>query len=60
MEDSIRKILEYIGEDPSREGLLDTPRRVTKAWEFMCSGYTQDPMDIQKKLSSVVQIMRWL
>jgi len=49
VEDSIRKILEYIGEDPSREGLLDTPRRVTKAWEFMCSGYTQDPMDILKK-----------
>ncbi len=49
MEDSIRKVLEYIGEDPSREGLLDTPKRVTKAWEFMCSGYDQDPIEIMRK-----------
>ena len=49
MEDSIRKILEHIGEDPTREGLLDTPKRVTKAWEFMCSGYNQDPIEIMRK-----------
>jgi len=49
VEDSIRKVLEYIGEDPSREGLLDTPKRVTKAWEFMCSGYDQDPIEIMRK-----------
>ncbi len=49
VEDSIRKVLEHIGEDPSREGLLDTPKRVTKAWEFMCSGYDQDPIEIMRK-----------
>ena len=48
MEDSVKKILEHIGEDPQREGLLDTPRRVQKAWEFMCSGYTQDPKEIMQ------------
>ena len=49
MEDSVRKILEHLGEDPSREGLLDTPKRVQKAWEFMCGGYAQDPKEIINK-----------
>ncbi|MGB3750485.1 MAG: GTP cyclohydrolase I FolE [Arcobacteraceae bacterium] len=48
MEDSVKKILEHIGEDPQREGLLDTPKRVQKAWEFMCSGYKQDPKEIMQ------------
>ena len=46
MENSVIEILEHIGEDPSREGLVDTPRRVKKAWEFMCGGYAQDPKEI--------------
>jgi len=49
LEQSVKKILEHIGEDPNREGLLDTPKRVQKAWEFMCSGYTQDPKEIIQK-----------
>jgi len=48
LENSVRKILEHIGEDPTREGLLDTPKRVQKAWEFMCSGYNQDPKEIMQ------------
>jgi len=46
MENEVRKILEHLGEDPTREGLLKTPQRVQKAWEFMCSGYKQDPKEI--------------
>jgi GTP cyclohydrolase I len=46
MEQSVKDILTYIGEDPQREGLLDTPKRVKKAWEFMCSGYKQDAKQI--------------
>ncbi|MBD3840601.1 MAG: GTP cyclohydrolase I FolE [Campylobacterales bacterium] len=49
LEDSVRKILEHIGEDVHREGLLDTPSRVRKAWEFMTSGYGQDPNEIIQK-----------
>src|SRR5260221_12988158 len=40
MQDVIRQLLEALGEDPSREGLLDTPRRVEKALKFLTSGYT--------------------
>ena len=48
-EDSIKKVLEYLGEDTSREGLVDTPSRVRKAFEFMCSGYEKDPKEIIQK-----------
>src|SRR5574344_3064235 len=48
-ENSIKNILNYIGEDTQREGLLDTPKRVRKAYEFMCSGYKQDPKEIIQK-----------
>jgi len=48
-ENSIRKMLEHVGEDTNREGLLDTPSRVRKAFEFMCSGYNQDPKEILQK-----------
>ena len=46
MEEAVKNILEHIGEDTSREGLKDTPKRVQKAWEFMCSGYEQNAQKI--------------
>jgi GTP cyclohydrolase I len=42
MQDLVRRLLAELGEDPSREGLLDTPRRVEKALRFLTSGYTAD------------------
>lgn len=41
--DNVTRMLQYIGEDPTREGLLETPRRVVKAWKEMFQGYRQDP-----------------
>ena len=39
MQDTIRRLLAAIGEDPSREGLRDTPRRVEQSLQFLTSGY---------------------
>lgn len=41
--DEIRKILIELGEDPSRDGLLDTPQRVDRSLRYLTSGYGQDP-----------------
>ena len=43
MQDIIRQLLAALGEDPSREGLRNTPRRVEKALSFLTSGYGADP-----------------
>ena len=42
----VQKMLSLLGEDPSREGLVKTPDRVAKAYEFLTSGYEQDPKDV--------------
>ena len=46
MEKQIKEILRAIGEDPNREGLLDTPSRFDKALRYLTSGYEQDVGDI--------------
>ncbi|MCL6571349.1 MAG: GTP cyclohydrolase I FolE [Bacillus sp. (in: Bacteria)] len=43
IEEAVRLILDAIGEDPNREGLLDTPKRVAKMYEEVFSGLNQDP-----------------
>jgi GTP cyclohydrolase I len=48
MEDAVKLILAQIGEDVARQGLLETPARVAKAWEEWASGYNKDPADILK------------
>jgi len=42
-EDAVRTLLRWAGEDPAREGLVDTPRRVVEAYRDWFSGYTVDP-----------------
>jgi len=42
MQELVRQLLAELGEDPAREGLLNTPRRVEKALRFLTSGYTAD------------------
>jgi len=45
-EQAVTKILELLGEDPTREGLVKTPSRVAKALTFLTEGYNQDPKEI--------------
>ena len=44
-EDAVRTLLRWAGEDPAREGLLDTPKRVVKAYGDWFSGYGSDPRE---------------
>ena len=46
IEDITKDLLIEIGEDPKREGLLKTPLRVSRTWEFLTSGYNQNITDI--------------
>ena len=48
-EEAFRLILKWIGEDPGREGLLETPKRVTKAFREYFKGYNQNPAEELKK-----------
>jgi GTP cyclohydrolase IA len=41
--DAIRTLIRWAGDDPSREGLIDTPKRVARAWREYCQGYQEDP-----------------
>ena len=45
-EEAYIKILKWIGEDPSREGLIETPKRVLKAYREYFKGYQEDPNKI--------------
>lgn len=46
IQDNITRILQFIGEDPNRDGLKDTPRRVIKSYSELYGGYGKDPRDI--------------
>ena len=43
VQEAVRTLIEWAGDDPSREGLLDTPKRVARAWKEYCQGYGEDP-----------------
>ncbi len=47
-EDAVKCMMLHVGENPSREGLLKTPQRVKKAYEFIFGGYKEDPREILK------------
>jgi len=41
--EAIRTLIRWSGDDPEREGLIDTPKRVARAWAEYCQGYQEDP-----------------
>jgi GTP cyclohydrolase I len=48
-EEAVRTLIRWAGEDPEREGLLDTPKRVTRAYEEWFAGYREDPVELLKR-----------
>jgi GTP cyclohydrolase I len=48
-EEAVRTLIAWAGDDPTREGLLETPRRVTKAFGEFFSGYGEDPKTVLSK-----------
>lgn len=48
VEGNIQRLIQYVGDDANREGLLETPHRVAKAWKHWCGGYGKDPKEILK------------
>jgi len=48
-ENAVKSMMLHVGEDPAREGLLETPSRVRKAYEFIYGGYKEDPKEILNK-----------
>lgn len=54
-EAAVRTLILWAGDDPSREGLLDTPKRVTKAFKEFYKGYSEDPHDILDRVFEEVE-----
>jgi GTP cyclohydrolase I len=54
-EAAVRTLIRWTGDDPTREGLQDTPRRVAKAFKEFYSGYSEDPSEILDKIFREVE-----
>jgi GTP cyclohydrolase I len=54
-EEAVRTLIKWAGEDPSREGLIETPQRVVKAFEEYFTGYNESPQDILSKTFEEVE-----
>lgn len=54
-EEAVRTLLSYIGDDPDREGLIDTPKRFVKAYDDWFEGYDQDPEAILSRTFEEVE-----
>tara|TARA_Y100001978_G_scaffold198476_1_gene210975 strand:+ start:393 stop:1061 length:669 start_codon:yes stop_codon:yes gene_type:complete len=48
-EEAVRILIKWMGDDPTREGLIDTPKRVINSYGELFSGYTQDPREILER-----------
>ena len=54
-QEAFKTIIKWIGEDPNREGLIETPKRVVKAYEEFFEGYKMDPIEILSKTFEEVE-----
>ena len=54
-EDAVKTLISWAGDDPTREGLIETPKRVVKSYEEFYEGYGQDPEDILSKVFEEIE-----
>ena len=54
-EDAVRTLISWAGDDPTREGLIETPKRVVKSYEEFYDGYCQDPAEILSKVFEEIE-----
>lgn len=54
-EAAVRTLIRWTGDDPTREGLIDTPKRVVKAYEEFFAGYAEDPRDVLSRTFEEVE-----
>lgn len=54
-QEAVKTLLRWIGEDASREGLQQTPKRVVKAWQEYSTGYDKDPVSLLQQTFSEIQ-----
>ena len=54
-EEAVRTLISWAGDDPTREGLIETPKRVVKSYEEFYEGYGQDPEEILSKVFSEIE-----
>lgn len=57
-EAAVRTLIAYAGDDPEREGLLDTPKRVVKAYDELFRGYRESPLDVLSRTFSEIGAYR--
>src|SRR5260221_13780799 len=55
VEAAVRTIIQWAGEDPGRDGLIETPARVTRSFEEFFAGYGQDPVEVLEKTFEVIE-----
>ena len=53
--EAVKTLLAYTGDDPSREGLIDTPKRVIKAYDEFFAGYNEDPVEVLSRTFEQVE-----
>src|SRR3954464_2870139 len=56
---AVRTLIAYGGDNPQREGLLDTPKRVIDAYEELYSGYRECPVDVLERTLAAIANVRW-
>ena len=54
-EEAVRTLIRWAGDDPAREGLIDTPARVVRAYEEFFAGYNVDPADVLRRTFSEIE-----